>query len=206
MDDRNISPLFNSSVRPTRSSNALGPDLDIPLQPIDRGSPYAGLEASFLANRDALLRFLGARGAGDAAEDLLHEVWLKVSRLDGGQAPVAAPLAYLYRVANSLMIDRYRASRQAVLRDSSWAEGQADPLAVPTPERVAIGRNLLEQVARRLDELGTRPAAVFRRHRIDGLAQRQIADEFGVSLSTVESDLRAAYRAIAEFREQSDEA
>jgi DNA-directed RNA polymerase specialized sigma24 family protein len=71
-------------------------------------SPSAGLQAAYLANREALLRFLAARGAGNAAEDLLQEVWIKLSRLDGGQAPIAAPLAYLYRIANSLMIDRCR--------------------------------------------------------------------------------------------------
>ncbi|HEY0324811.1 MAG TPA: RNA polymerase subunit sigma-70, partial [Allosphingosinicella sp.] len=32
-----------------------------------------GLEAVFLTHRAALLRFLRARGAGDAAEDLLQE-------------------------------------------------------------------------------------------------------------------------------------
>ncbi|MFD2577816.1 sigma factor-like helix-turn-helix DNA-binding protein [Novosphingobium colocasiae] len=56
-----------------------------------------------------------------------------------------------------------------------------------------------------LDRLGPRAAAVFRRHRIDGVAQRQVAAEFGISLSTVESDLRAAYRAIRDWKERRDE-
>lgn len=172
-------------------------------------SQLAGLQAAYLANREALLRFLAARGAGNAAEDLLQEVWIKLSRLDGGQAPIAAPLAYLYRIANSLMIDRYRSLRQAAQRDSNWVDATssepADQSAVSSPERAAIGRDLLKHVALRLDQLGPRAAAIFRRHRIDGAAQRQIAEEFGVSLSTVESDLRAAYRVIAELKEQSDE-
>lgn len=172
-------------------------------------SPTAGLQAAYLVNRGALLRFLAARGAGEAAEDLVQEIWVKLSRLDGGQAPVTAPLAYLYRIANTLMIDRYRSTRQAAQRDSNWIQAAstdpADRDAVPSPERAAIGRDLLRRVAQRLDQLGPRTAAVFRRHRIDGMPQRQIAEEFGVSLSTVESDLRAAYRAIAELKEQSDE-
>ena len=48
-----------------------------------------GLEAVFLANRDTLLRFLSAHGAGDAAEDLLHELWIRVRTPRGG--PIAAP-------------------------------------------------------------------------------------------------------------------
>jgi RNA polymerase sigma-70 factor (ECF subfamily) len=47
--------------------------------------------------------------------------------------------------------------------------------------------------------------AIFRRHRIDGLPQRQLAEEFGVSLSTVESDLRRAYAALAQLKERLDE-
>src|SRR3546814_1464511 len=41
---------------------------------------------------------------------------------------------------------------------------------------------------------GERPAQVFRRFRVDGVHQRDIAGEMGVSLSTVEADLRKVYR------------
>ncbi len=169
-------------------------------------SPSAGMQATFLANREALLRFLCSRGAGDGAEDLVQEIWLRISQSSERHDQIAAPLSYLYRVANSVMIDRYRSVRQAAQRDSDWAGSIADPQAVPTPERTIIGRDLLERVARKLNDLGPRAAAVFRRHRIDEVAQRQVADEFGVSLSTVESDLRAAYLVIAQLKEQSDEA
>jgi RNA polymerase sigma-70 factor (ECF subfamily) len=58
---------------------------------------------------------------------------------------------------------------------------------------------------RTIDALGQRAAAIFRRHRIDGVGQRDIAQEFGVSISTVESDLRRAYRAVIETRRRFDE-
>jgi RNA polymerase sigma-70 factor (ECF subfamily) len=41
---------------------------------------------------------------------------------------------------------------------------------------------------------------------VDGVPQRQLAQEFGVSLSTIESDLRRAYAALAELKERIDEA
>ena len=70
-----------------------------------------GIEAVFLANRDKLVRFLTARGAGDAAEDLVQDLWLKLSgRMDG---PIANPLAYLYRAAGMLRIDRLRGASPA---------------------------------------------------------------------------------------------
>lgn len=167
-----------------------------------------GLAGAFMAHRERLLRFLHARGAGEAAEDVLQEVWIRISTAATG--PVAAPLPYLFRVADLLMIDRYRSERQATLRDRRWSEAVTgtDPEAsdAPSAEQELIARQHLREVWRTLDSLGDRTATVFRRHRIDGLAQRAVADEIGVSLSTVESDLRRAYRALAELKERLDEA
>ena len=170
-------------------------------------SSSAGLEGAFLANRDRLLRFLIARGAGDAAEDLLQEVWLKISSRSSG--PVAAPLSYLFRTADLLMIDRYRSARQEKLRERAWSEAQHGATGVsdaPSAERHLIGREQARVVAITLEGLGQRTAAVFRRHRIDGIPQRRVAEEFGVSLSTVESDLRRAYAELAKLKERLDEA
>jgi RNA polymerase sigma factor (sigma-70 family) len=170
-------------------------------------SLHTGLEGVFLENRAKLLGFLAARGAGDAAEDLLQELWVKIST--GERGPVASPLSYLFRAADTLMIDRYRSQRQADKRDRDWSEARASRPGVsdsPSVERHIIGRQQARLVAETIDGLGPRAAAIFRRHRVDGVPQRQVAEEMGVSLSTVESDLRGAYRALAELKERLDEA
>lgn len=166
-----------------------------------------GLEAVFLANRARLMRFLQAHGAGDAAEDLLQELWLKLSRAHTG--PVAQPLSYLYRAANNLMLDRHRSIRQSERREQDWVEAsdaQAPGVIAPPPgEAGLIAREQLLAVDAELEALGSRAAKIFRRHRLDGIAQRDIAAELGVSLSTVESDLRRAYRAMIELQRRFDE-
>lgn len=168
-------------------------------------SPTAGLEAAFLENREKLLRFLRARGAGDAAEDLVQEVWLKISASRPG--PVASPLSYLFRTADLLMIDRFRSTRQADLRNRDWTEVNAgDPPGVsaePSAERRITAAQEAASVLALLDGLGARVATIFRRHRIEGAAQKVVAAEMNLSLSTVESDLRVAYRALAEWKERS---
>jgi len=168
----------------------------------------AGLEAVFLAHREALLRFLSAHGAGDAAEDLLHELWLKVSRVPSG--PIAAPLPYLYRAANNLMVDRHRALRQAMQRDQDWSDVAGGTLPggsdEPSSERRLIARQALGIAETALAGISPRAAAIFRRHRVDGVPQKSIAADMGISISTVESDLREAYRALAEARRRIDEA
>lgn len=171
-------------------------------------APATSLEEAYLGHRERLLRFLRARGAGEGAEDLLQDLWL---RLAAAPDPAAAcGLAYMMRAADRLMIDRYRSARQASQRDIAWAgtqPGLADNIApAPGPERAIAARQQLALIQQALGEVGERAAAIFRRHRIDGATQREIAAEFGVSLSTVESDLRRAYAKILDVREATDEA
>jgi len=174
-----------------------------------QSQPRTGLEEVFFENRDRLVRFLRARGAGDAAEDLAQEIWLKISA--GQTGPIASPLSYLYRMANTLMIDRFRSQRQAARRDKDWSELNAGTITgvsdAPSAERQIAAQDFIRLVAELLARLEPpRVAEVFRRHRIDGVPQRQVAEEFGVSLSTVENDLRTAYRALTDLKERHDEA
>lgn len=164
-----------------------------------------GLQAILLANRAALLRFVSARGAGDEAEDVLQELWIKIGAAPAG--PVANPMSYLFRAAENLMRDKHRARRQAMLRDTAWGEASSPISAgasdAPDGERTLIARQELARVEAVLASLGDRARDVFRLHRIEGMAQRDIAARLGVSLSTVESDMRKAYRAVLDAREDA---
>lgn len=165
-----------------------------------------GLSAIFLSNRPALLRFLRARGAGDDAEDLLQDMWMKLESKDLG--PVADPLPYLYRMANNLMLDRYRSTMRRARREQDWAEGAGGVMADPN-EDIAVDERMilsesLEQAQAVLRDLGPRVELVFRRFRIEGVGQRLIAEELGVSLTTVEKDLQKAYRALLTLRQRLD--
>ncbi len=161
-----------------------------------------GLEAALLANRDKLRRFLIARGAGEDADDLIQDLWLKLSTSTSG--PAASPMAYLYRAANTMMIDRYRSRKRAERRDREWidSEGHGNDGAAMSPagERAISARQEIAKVAAALAQLGVRKETVFRRIRIDRVPQRQVAEELGVSISTVENDLRIACRTLAALR------
>lgn len=165
-----------------------------------------GLSAIFLQNRPALLRFLRARGAGEDAEDLMQDIWMKLEAKDLG--PVTDPLPYLYRVANNLMLDRYRSATRRERREQDWAEGAGGVMADPS-EDIAIDERLilterLEEARAILRSLGPRVELVFRRFRIEGVGQRLIAEELGVSLTTVEKDLQKAYRAMIALKQRLD--
>ncbi|MCM8730241.1 RNA polymerase sigma factor [Hephaestia sp. GCM10023244] len=164
--------------------------------------PTTGLEAILLENRARLVRFLAARGAGDNAEDVFHELWQKIA----GQParPVAQPLSYLFRAAENLMRDRHRADQARARREQDWQESDGAPAPPPSGERVLLARERLRQADAVLAGLGERADTVFRRYRIDGAGQAEIARDLGVSLSTIEKDLQKAYRALAALREQFD--
>lgn len=166
----------------------------------DRSDAVQGIEGVLLANRERIVRFLEVRGAGDAAEDLFQDLWMRLTERRAG--PIADPLSYAMRAANNLMLDRYRSQRQRELRDAAW--GEAASTDKPSTEAAMISREQLAQVEQAIAATGERSARIFRRFRIDGLQQRAIAEEMGVSLSTVEADLRKVYAALAALRRQFD--
>lgn len=161
-----------------------------------------GLLGVFEANRDALRRFLAARGARDAVEDLLQELWLKLER--GSEGPIGNPKAYLFRAAENLMRDRHRAERQARLREQEWtdATGPAERRVsdAPSGERILIAREDLAAVQVLLRSFPLRAQEAFRLHRLDGMPQKEVAERLAVSLSTIEKDLRDIYRALLAAR------
>jgi RNA polymerase sigma factor (sigma-70 family) len=156
------------------------------------------LADAFLSHRAALLRYLRARGAAQDAEDLLQELWLKIGHTvpDG----IGEPLSYLYRMAHNLMLDRHRGSSRRQRREERYqtetrGRGEADD--APAAERSLLARENLHHIDRALAALGPRTDHIFRRFRVEGVAQRVIADELGITLSAVEKHLQKAYRAVA---------
>ncbi|QTD55216.1 RNA polymerase sigma factor [Parasphingorhabdus cellanae] len=161
------------------------------------------LQAVFLAHRDALLRFLNARGAGDNAEDVLQDLWLKLSDVDDSN--IVSPLPYLYRAANNAMHDRYRKDERARQRDNEWSDvnrGTGEASDLPPPDRALIANQQLASVEARISKEGPRVFTIFRRFRVDGIGQRKIAEEMGISLSAVEKDLQKAYRALVDWQDR----
>lgn len=161
-----------------------------------------GLQQILLNERARLLRFLAARGAGDEAEDVLQDLWQRLA--SATTQPVADPISYVFRAAENVMRDRRRSSVSRDRRQMDWHETRETGEEMPIGERVLIARERLGLVERRLASLGPRVDQVFRRYRLDGVSQVQIARELGISLSSVEKDLQKAYRELARLKAELD--
>ncbi|MFC7378931.1 RNA polymerase sigma factor [Brevundimonas sp. GCM10030266] len=161
----------------------------------------AGLEAVFAEMRPALIRRASAMGVIADAEDVVQDVWLKIRNAEG---PIANPQAYLLRMVYTAVLDRRRGAKRAAARDAAWqspANLPEDGLEAADAERKLIAAQTLAEVEARLEAIGDPAAAIFRRHRIDGVTQRLLAIEFGMGLSTIEKHLRKVYAAILDLSE-----
>jgi RNA polymerase sigma-70 factor (ECF subfamily) len=167
-----------------------------------------GLAGVFRANREKLLRFFTLRlGGAQDAEDCLQDLWLKLATL--GSGPVADPAPYLFRMADNLAIDRLRSNQRRVHRDDAWqAARQTYPPEAddqPSIERELIGRERLARMEQALNRLPERTSTIFRRFRIDGVPQKQIARELGITVSGIEKHLQKASRAVLDALDALDE-
>ncbi len=142
-----------------------------------------------------LLRLLTARlGNASDAEDVLQDLWIKLETSAPG--PISQPAAYLFRMANNLAFDRRRSAMRSSARDTEWVDAQATADEVPGIEQALIARERLAHVEAALAALPERTARIFKLFRFEGRAQKDIAVELGISLSSVEKLLRQAYHAI----------
>lgn len=170
--------------------------------------PTGGLRAAAIAYRAELLRFLAARAVpDDEAHDILQDVYMKAGALSS--VPIGEPRAYLYRMTANLVADRRRSAARRAQRERSWMELEAAPDgerdAAPSAERAAIARQQLDSVATALRALPERTQAILRAYRIEGVPQKAIAVEFGISVSAVEKHLQRGYVAVMRARAELED-
>lgn len=161
----------------------------------------AGLAALYGRHRAEILRFLRARTRDPAeAEDVIQELWIKVQ---GGRiGPIANGRAYLFQMANNLVLDRARERRRRGLRDQAWVQQEygtgggveeaVDPAA--RPDRAASDAEELRQLAAAIDALPEGARHAFCLHKIDGLSHAEVAERLGISRSGVEKHIALAMK------------
>jgi RNA polymerase sigma-70 factor (ECF subfamily) len=156
--------------------------------------PASRLASLYRSHCEALLRFLSRKVGRHEATDLMHEAFIRVARSEQERTVFHNERAFLFQIAANLAVDHNRAQmRQSRLLTPVEID---DLLAVadegPGPDRQAQGRLDLQRLGAALRELPPRRAEAFRLSRIEGLSHASIAARLGVSLRTVEAEVRMA--------------
>jgi RNA polymerase sigma-70 factor (ECF subfamily) len=160
-------------------------------------SNLAALRDLLLADYGGLDRQLTRRlGSADLASDVLQETYL---RLEGMNeiGPVRSPKAYLFRIAVNIANDRRRAeNRRLTVDEVDCLLDIADDS--PDAARVMEDRSEVTLLRRAIAELPERRRRVLVLSRIEGIPNREIARQLGVTVRTVETDLKQAVEHCAE--------
>lgn len=162
--------------------------------------PKNVLSETYFAKRVVLQGFL-TRLCGDAstAEDIMQDLYVRVHTLpmDGD---IREPLAFLFRMANNLYLNRLRAQASHRARDTAWQdlhpyiESLSEADASPNAENAVASRQELMHVIAALGTLPEKTQTIFRLNRFEGLTQTEVARRLDISISSVEKHLSRALK------------
>jgi len=129
-------------------------------------------------------------GAGPPdPEDVAQEAFMKFAAFDDRNA-IDNPRAYLFRTAHNVFVDEHR---RLVLRRASPSNTEARPVSDDrTPERVLVGKERLEILARSLRAMPAVRRRSFLLNRLQGLSCAAIARMTGYSESAVKKHIGLA--------------
>ncbi|SAI05049.1 ECF sigma factor [Bordetella ansorpii] len=137
--------------------------------------------------RRRLMRFLRSP---DLTDDALHDTWLRVKRLEN-QSTVLNPRGFLLRMAvNSALNDIRSQSPMVPQSELDSVLEMADP--GPGPEHIAAARSDVAELVAAMQRMPQRRRDVVLLVRWEGLTQKEVAERLGVSLRTVELELKRA--------------
>ncbi|WP_369309882.1 RNA polymerase sigma factor [Providencia rettgeri] len=142
-----------------------------------------------------LVRFFRNRlDNSNDADDLSQDVFtLWLNRKE--QTPVKESRAYLFKIANHVLIDHWRRNQRQtksetsideVVHEHNFEQREADP------SEIVEYQQRIQRLSEALETLPPRRREAFLLYRFDGLSQSEIAERMEISISMVEKHIAAA--------------
>lgn len=146
----------------------------------------------------ALTRFLH-RNWRDEAEvpDLRQDVYVRIYESATTAVP-ALVRPFVFAAARNLLIDRARRSQIVSIETMADLDAIDLPVDELSPERHASGRSELRMLQAAIDALPPRRRRVIEMRKIDGLSQREVATQLGITEDTVERQVSHGIRALSD--------
>jgi RNA polymerase sigma-70 factor (ECF subfamily) len=131
------------------------------------------------------------------SEEMVQETFLKMHRYRKSYEPRAAFRTYLYTVARSVLLNRWK----SVLAARSPAPARPDAATdadQPDPEEQAVQRELLSRVEAAMHTLPESQRTALALVRYEGLSYEEAAETMKVSLAALKSLLNRARKELVE--------
>ena len=163
----------------------------------------------------SLERYLSRKldNPADAAE-VTQETFIRLYRLAHPEELDNAR-AFLFQVASNLAVDQLRRRTlhyrflRAETREIGDGELPESGVDTASPEQILSGREKLDRIYAAIDELPEKCRQAFLLHRSSGLSYNDIAQELGVSVSSVEKYILEALKhcrqALSSYYEEGTE-
>jgi RNA polymerase sigma-70 factor (ECF subfamily) len=123
----------------------------------------------------------------EAAEDVIQDTFVKLS----DRALTVSDRGLVVRAAQNMARDYNRNDRIRAALPENLRNGHLVG-APASPEQEAVARDGLQALLEAIRSLPRRRAQIFLLAKLDGMPYARIAEELGVSLSTVEKEMAAA--------------
>ena len=153
------------------------------------------ISGAYQSTYSQLVRFFRNRlDNSNDADDLSQDVFtLWLNRKE--QTPVKESRAYLFKIANHVLIDHWRRNQRQtksetsideVVHEHSFEQREADP------SEILEHQQCIQRLSEALETLPPRRREAFLLYRFDGLSQSEIAERMEISISMVEKHIAAA--------------
>ena len=135
----------------------------------------------------------------ESARDVMQELYLKWQKRPRHKE-LSNPAGYLMTMAQNLLIERAR-KQQEETGQEAWLESAESNHG--TPEQQAINQNLIERMQQALSLLPPDKQDLLWLSRVQGLSNREIAQQKNKSLSWVEKSLSMALLICCEIDDEN---
>lgn len=161
---------------------------------------FKAFEALFRAYAEDLCAFAETiTRHGEVAEDIVQDLFVRLWAERSSWRPPARLRAYLYASVRNRAFDycRHRHVAEAWAAETAREEARREA-AAHTPLEDLCYQELTRQVQEAIDRLPEQRRTVFLLSRQHGLSYKEIAEVLGVSVRTVETQIRRSLLALRE--------
>ncbi len=143
-------------------------------------------------------------GDGETARDLVHDAYAKLLTGDTWRS-ISHPRAYVLRVIYNLGLNRLRDARVVPMQQLAAMETLLHADSAPDAFQTVAGRQAFHKLLSALEALPPQCRRVVVLRRIHEMPPRDIAQELGISLSTVEKHLAKGLSLLADMLDEGED-